>query len=49
MNIKRFEDLEIWQEARILCKKVFEITDPKPETLNPKPETRNPKQYEIIS
>lgn len=26
MNIKRFEDLEIWQEARKLCKIVFEIT-----------------------
>ena len=26
MNIKRFEDLEIWQEARILCKVIFEIT-----------------------
>jgi len=26
MNIKRFEDLEIWQEARILCKIIFKIT-----------------------
>ena len=26
MNIKRFEDLEIWQEARKLCKIVYEIT-----------------------
>jgi four helix bundle protein len=26
VNIKRFEDLEIWQEARELCKIVFEIT-----------------------
>lgn len=26
MNIKRFEDLEIWQEARELCKIVYEIT-----------------------
>jgi len=26
MNIKRFEDLEIWQEARELCKVVYEIT-----------------------
>lgn len=26
MSIRRFEDLEIWQEARVLCKKVFEIT-----------------------
>lgn len=26
MNIKRFEDLEIWKEARELCKLVYEIT-----------------------
>ena len=26
MNIKRFEDLEIWIEARELCKVVYEIT-----------------------
>jgi len=26
MNIKRFEDLEIWQETRELCKVVYEIT-----------------------
>jgi four helix bundle protein len=26
MNIKRFEDLEIWQEARKLCKIVYDIT-----------------------
>lgn len=26
MNIKRFEDLGIWQEARELCKVVYEIT-----------------------
>jgi four helix bundle protein len=26
MNIKRFEDLEIWQSARELCKVVYEIT-----------------------
>jgi len=26
MNIKKFEDLEIWQEARELCKVVYEIT-----------------------
>ncbi len=26
MKIERFEDLEIWQEARELCKRVFEIT-----------------------
>ncbi|MEA1887524.1 MAG: four helix bundle protein [Bacteroidota bacterium] len=30
MNIKRFEDLEIWQEARELCKYVYEITSKKP-------------------
>jgi hypothetical protein len=30
MNIKRFEDLEIWQEARILCKVVYEITSTGP-------------------
>jgi four helix bundle protein len=26
MNIKRFEDLEIWKEARVLCKLVYEVT-----------------------
>jgi four helix bundle protein len=26
MKIERFEDLEIWKEARELCKRVFEIT-----------------------
>ena len=26
MNIKRFEDLEIWQEVRELCKNVYKIT-----------------------
>jgi four helix bundle protein len=26
VNIKRFEDLEIWQESRELCKIVYEIT-----------------------
>lgn len=26
MIIKRFEDLEIWQEARELCKLVFRVT-----------------------
>jgi len=30
MNIKRFEDLEIWQEARELCKIVYEITSTGP-------------------
>jgi four helix bundle protein len=26
MRIEKFEDLEIWQEARKLCKRVYEIT-----------------------
>ena len=26
MKVTRFEDLEIWQEARELCKNVYEIT-----------------------
>jgi four helix bundle protein len=26
MNIKRFEDMQIWQEARKLCKLVYEVT-----------------------
>jgi four helix bundle protein len=30
MNIKRFEDLEIWKEARKLCKVVYEITSSGP-------------------
>ena len=30
MKIERFEDLEIWQEARELCKRVFEITSSSP-------------------
>ncbi len=30
MKVKRFEDLEIWQEARELCKRVFEITSKEP-------------------
>ena len=30
MKIERFEDLEIWQEARDLCKRVFEITSAEP-------------------
>jgi four helix bundle protein len=30
MNIKRFEDLEIWQEARKLSKVVFDITSVSP-------------------
>ena len=30
MKITRFEDLEIWQEARELCKLVFEITSKEP-------------------
>lgn len=24
-TIKKFEDLEVWQKARVLCKKVFEL------------------------
>jgi four helix bundle protein len=27
MKIEKFEDLEIWQEARELCKYIFEITE----------------------
>lgn len=27
MKITRFEDLEIWQEARVLCKLVFTLTE----------------------
>jgi len=30
MNIKKFEDLEIWKEARELCKVVYEITSTGP-------------------
>jgi four helix bundle protein len=30
MNVKRFEDLEIWQLSRELSKFVFEITSEKP-------------------
>jgi four helix bundle protein len=30
MNIKRFEDLEIWIEARELCKIVYDITSTSP-------------------
>jgi four helix bundle protein len=30
MKIERFEDLEIWKEARELCKRVFEITSVSP-------------------
>lgn len=26
MTIEQFEDLEIWQEARVLCKVIFQIT-----------------------
>lgn len=29
-KIDRFEDLEIWQDARELCKRVFEITSKEP-------------------
>ena len=34
MNIKRFEDLEIWKEARELCKVVYEITSTGPFRLD---------------
>jgi four helix bundle protein len=30
MNIKRFEDLEIWQEARELCRIIYTITSMAP-------------------
>ena len=30
MTIQRFEDLEIWKEARILAKRIKEITDKDP-------------------
>ena len=30
MKIEKFEDLEIWKEARELCKMVFEITSVSP-------------------
>jgi four helix bundle protein len=30
MNIDRFEDLEIWQEARKVCKYIFELTQKDP-------------------
>lgn len=30
MKIERFEDLEIWQEARELCKFIFELTEKEP-------------------
>jgi len=30
MTIERFEDLEIWQEARALCKRIFELTSISP-------------------
>ena len=26
MTVKRFEDLEIWQEARELCKDIYRLT-----------------------
>jgi four helix bundle protein len=34
MSITRFEDLEIWQEARELCKVVFEITSGGPFSMD---------------
>jgi four helix bundle protein len=30
MKVERFEDLEIWKEARSLCKFIFEITEKDP-------------------
>jgi len=30
MTIEKFEDLEIWKEARILCKYIFVITEKEP-------------------
>lgn len=30
MKIERFEDLEIWQEARMICKEIFVITSVAP-------------------
>lgn len=30
MTIERFEDLEIWKEARELCKSIFQITEKDP-------------------
>ena len=30
MKINRFEDLEVWQESRSLCKKIFSVTNQKP-------------------
>jgi len=30
MKIERFEDLEIWKEARSLCKYIFDITEKDP-------------------
>jgi hypothetical protein len=27
MKVERFEDLEIWKDARALCKYIFEITE----------------------
>ena len=34
MKITRFEDLEIWQEARELCKVVYEITSTGPFSMD---------------
>lgn len=30
MKIERFEDLEIWKEARVLCKLIFDIIEREP-------------------
>lgn len=45
-TIKQFEDLEIWQESRKLCKEIFALSKKNNfnnsfRTWNLKPETRN--------
>jgi len=30
MKVEKFEDLRIWQDARILCKEVYKLTDVAP-------------------
>ena len=30
MTIERFEDLEIWKDARVLCKFIFALTERDP-------------------
>jgi len=34
MNITRFEDIEVWQEARELCKIVFRLTSREPFSMD---------------